>query len=600
MRCVFTGQNATHPSNDSMKKFIPAFIFLTILLAGLLTFDDYGQSWDEDSLQNYALKSLNAYSTWREAGVVNLTRDDLAFYGPAYVMLVEWLAQTIKTSFHISDIRHLIYFITFFCGAWAFYSIAKRWLNQTAALGATLLFVTQPLLWGHAFINPKDTPFLSLFLISIAVGFKAFDSIDSNLKLDKPLALLTTFWLVSVFGLFIFTQAIHDYIAALVMSAQAGNTNIISLIAKNISGVSADVYTQRYFLLFLQARTIFFLLSSCLLLYASYRLQPNLLKIILTLLPATFFLGFATSTRILGPFAGLLIAIYQIRTKGRRAVLPLCIYATLSVIFTYLTWPYLWMNPIAHFVESFREMSLYPWTGTVLFNGASYPITDLPYSYLPVLFGIQFSEAVWALVIVGVWLAVRGQETKRGIFELFTIWFLIPFLAFIVFKIALYDNFRQILFLVPPIFLMAGAAFEKIKNVKWQTALIVVCLIPNLLGILRLHPYEYIYYNTFAGDASERFENDYWATSYREAAEYVNAVASPNANIWAEGPAQLFALFAREDLKIYSSGEIERADNYEYVVSTTRYDLDKKSYPDAEVVYEIKRGNAILTVIKKP
>lgn len=583
-----------------MKRFIPVFILLTVLLAGLLTFDDYGQSWDEDSLQTYAIKSLNAYSTWREAGIVNLTRDDLAFYGPAYVMLVEWLAQTVKTSFHISDIRHLIYFITFFCGAWAFYSIAKRWLNQTAALGATLLFVTQPLLWGHAFINPKDTPFLSLFLISMAVGFKAFDSIDSNLKLDKPLALPTTFWLVSVFGLFIFTQAIHDYIAALVVSAQAGNTNIISLIAKNISGVSADVYTQRYFLLFLQARAIFFLLSSFLLLFLFYRLQPNILKIILIILPAAFFLGFATSTRILGPFAGLIITIYQLRNKGKQAVIPLIIYAILSLVFAYLTWPYLWMNPIAHFVESFREMSLYPWTGTVLFNGASYPITDLPYSYLPVLFGIQFSEAVWGLALVGVGLAVRGQETKRGILELFTIWFLIPFLAFIIFKIALYDNFRQILFLVPPIFLMAGVAFEKIKNVKWQTALIVVCLIPNLLGILRLHPYEYIYYNTFAGDASERFENDYWATSYREAAEYVNAVASPNANIWVEGPAQLFALFAREDLKIYSSGEIERADSYEYVVSTTRYDLDKKSYPDAEVVYEIKRGDAILTVIKKP
>src|SRR5690606_8290126 len=112
-----------------------------------------------------------------------------------------------------SDVRHLIYFITYFFGASAFYSIAKRWLHQTAALGATLLFTTQPLLWGHAFINPKDTPFLSLFLISIVLGFKAFDSIDfdTNLKFDKRLTLLTTVWLVSVFGLFLFTQNIHDY-----------------------------------------------------------------------------------------------------------------------------------------------------------------------------------------------------------------------------------------------------------------------------------------------------------------------------------------------------------------------------------------------------
>jgi hypothetical protein len=583
-----------------MKKYFPVFIFAIIFIVGLFTFDDYGQSWDEDSLQTYAIKSLNAYSTWREEGIVNLTRDDLAFYGPAYVMLVEWLAQNIKTSFHISDIRHLIYFITYFFSTLAFYFIAKRWLNQSAALGATLLFTTQPLLWGHAFINPKDTPFLSLFLLSITFGFKAFDSIDSNLKLDKKLTLLTTFWLVSVFGLFIFTQNIHDYIATLVLSAQAGNTNIISLIAKNISGVSADVYIQRYFLLFLQARTIFFLLFSSLLLFLFYRLQPDVLKIILIILPASFFLGFATSTRILGPFAGLIVTHYALRNKGKSALLPLTIYAILSLIFTYLTWPYLWMNPIAHFVESFREMSLYPWAGTVLFNGTNYSLTDLPYSYLPVLFRIQFSEAVWALAIVGVWLAIRNQETKRGLIELFLLWFLIPFLAFIIFKFALYDNFRQILFLIPPIFLMAGMAFEKIKNSKWQTVLIVLCLVPNIFGIVKLHPYEYIYYNVFAGDTSERFENDYWATSYREAAEYVNSVASPNANIWVEGPAQLFAVFAREDLKIYSSGEVERAKSYEYVVSTTRYDLDKKIFTDAKVVYEIKRGDVVLAVIKKP
>lgn len=583
-----------------MKKYFPAFIFAIILFAGLLTFNHYGQSWDEDSLQTYARKSINAYSTWRAEGIVNLSRDDLAFYGPAFVMLVEWLAQNIKTSFHISDVRHLIYFITYFFGALAFYSIAKRWLNQNAALGATLLFATQPLLWGHAFINPKDTPFLSLFLISIALGLKAFDSIDFDSAHKKNLTLPTCFWLVTVFGLFLLTQTIHNYISTLVISAQSGNTNIISLIAKNISSVSADVYTQRYFLLFLQIRTFYFLLSTFVLLFVCYRLQPNLLKIILLLLPAGFFLGFATSTRILGPFAGLIITLYALRNKGKQAFVPITIYAIIALIAAYLTWPYLWMNPLPRFFESLKEMSLYPWAGTVLFNGVDYPLTNLPYSYLPVLFGIQFSESVWALTIVGVAVTIQRSSKKRELFELFMLWFLIPFLAFIIFKTALYDNFRQILFIIPPIFLMAGVALEKIQNIKWQTALIVLCLIPNIFGIVKLHPYEYIYYNIFAGDTSARFENDYWATSYREAANYVNSVALPNANIWVEGPAQLFSFFAREDLKIYSSGEVERAESYEYVVSTTRYELDEKSYPEAEVVYEIKRGDVVLCVIKKP
>ena len=100
--------------------------------------------------------------------------------------------------------------------------------------------------------------------------------------------------------------------------------------------------------------------------------------------------------------------------------------------------------------------------------------------------------------------------------------------------------------------------------------------------------------------AQGRFELDYWGTSYREAAEYVNKIAPANSVIWVEGPSHLFELYAREDLKIYSDHEAERADHYDYVVATTRYNLDQTSYPDAKIIYKITRGDAILTVIKQP
>jgi hypothetical protein len=62
----------------------------------------------------------------------------------------------------------------------------------------------------------------------------------------------------------------------------------------------------------------------------------------------------------------------------------------------------------------------------------------------------------------------------------------------------------------------------------------------------------------------------------------------------------LFELYAREDLKIYSDHEVERADRYDYVVATTRYNLDQASYTDAKIIYKITRGDAILSVIKQP
>lgn len=595
-----------------MKKNYSILIILAVsLLVGFFTFNQYGESWDDKSLQKYAVKSVNAYITWPQQGEVNLVREDLGYYGPFYIMFVERATEYLRTflSFPLPDLRHLIYFLTYLAGIWAFYALAKRWLTEIPALGATLLFMTQPVLWGHAFINPKDTPFLSLFLLSLHFGMQAFDKLEQtqSTELDprskRISTLLTALWLVSVFSLFLLTQAFHTYIQSLVLSAQSGGTNLLSLIAKDINAVPAEVYVQRYFILFLQLRTYYFLLSTLILFIVWYKYNYQLPIALFTVLFPAILLGFTTSTRILGPFAGVLVTYYAFRTKGKQAIPAIAMYAVVALIATYLSWPYLWMNPIPRFFESLREMSLYPWNGLVIFNGATYRSTDIPYSYLPTLLAIQLTEPVWVLSIAGWLVSIVSREKKRGLVELSLLWFIIPLTLFIVLHIALYDNFRQILFIIPPIFLMAGVAFEKIKNIKWQIAVIVLSLIPGIFGIITLHPYEYMYYNSFIGGvdgAYDRYDLDYWGISYREAAEYVNKVAPPNATVWVEGPSHLFALFAREDLKIYSPSEVERAKSYSYVVALTRYNFDEITYPEAKVVYKIMRGNAMLAAVKQP
>lgn len=595
-----------------MSKYNPIFIILVIaLFVGIVIYNEYGESWDEESLQKYAIKSLAAYETWPREGKLYLEREDLAYYGPFYAMVVEAITSrlTLMLRPHPADLRHLMFFLTYLGGVLAFYMLAVRWLKIIPAIGATLLFMTQPLLWGHAFINPKDTPFMSLFMLSVAFGFR-MEYFIQPIPLDslppprrRILTLLTAFWLATIFPLFIFTEVIRGYIAALVLSAQAGGTNIITLIAKNITAVPAEIYIDRYFLIFLQARAIYFVLLTALLLFVWYRLQPKLTELLPDILVPAILLGFATSTRILGPFAGVIVALFLIYRNGRQAFPTLTMYAVIAMITTYLTWPYLWMNPVGRFFESLGEMAMYPWQGTTLFNGVSYSSKDLPFFYLPVLLAIQLTEPVWLLFIAGLIAAMYSLETKRGLILLALLWFVIPFVALVVFRVPLYDNFRQVLFILPPVFLLGGAAIEKLKDMNWQIAAIAVCLIPSAVGILNLRPFEYIYYNSFIGGvegAHERFELDYWGTSYRYAASYVNNEASPNAAIWVEGPAQLFEEFAREDLKIYSWHEAGRADSYDYVVSLTRYGLDKKSFPDAEVVYEIAFGKSVLAVVKKP
>ena len=61
-----------------------------------------------------------------------------------------------------------------------------------------------------------------------------------------------------------------------------------------------------------------------------------------------------------------------------------------------------------------------------------------------------------------------------------------------------------------------------------QYTLFAVTLLPGLVGIAQLRPYEYAYFNSFVGGvrgAADDYALEYWCTSYREAMAYVNQVA---------------------------------------------------------------------------
>ena len=578
------------------------------LLIGLFVFLHYGESWDELQFFKYADNAISSYSTWPRTGSIPLTGNTYDNYGPAYVIAVDLGARLLTRIIPLttSDTRHLLYFFTYLIGIWAFHAFARRWLDQIPASGATLLLAAQPLLWGHAFISPKDIPFLAFFLLSLEFGFRMVDSLPDAPKPKRNLAFLSAVWLGCVLVLFGATPVIHTWIDSLVRAAAAGQVNIITLIASDIHKVDPEIYTQKYFVFFLRARAAFLLLSTFTLVWL-WRKVPLFFRFLSTILPAALLLGVTTSIRVLGPFAALFVVYYAFRRHGRKAIPALLVYAVIALAAMYLTWPYLWLDPAGHFIESVRVMSEYPWRGQVLFNGVDYPSTGLPASYLPVLLGIQLTEPVWFLFAAGLAVTVYGSLKKRmgsqALLALTLVWFVLPLTGFILTRSPLYDNFRQIFFILPPVFLMAGVVFERIRRPILQIALIVLVVLPGVIDGVRLHPYEYTYYNRFIGGeqgAFRKFELDYWGTSYREAAGWLNRNAPANATIWVEGPAHLLPLYTRPDLKIYSSYEATRAAHYDFVVALTRYDLDLTSYPGAKVVHVIERDNALLTVIKKP
>jgi hypothetical protein len=226
---------------------------------------------------------------------------------------------------------------------------------------------------------------------------------------------------------------------------------------------------------------------------------------------------------------------------------------------------------------------------------------------VPLLLAVQLTEPVWVLFLAGLAVAayrsIKKRMDYRELLALTLVWFVLPLAAFILLRPTLYDNFRQSFFIVPPVFLMAGLAFDGIHRPAFQAALITLVVLPGVVALARLHPYEYVYYNQFLGGvdaAVDRFELEYWATSYREAAREANRIAPPNANVWVDGPAHLFSRFARPDFHIYSPQEPERADRYDLVVTLARYDLEKTSFPEAEIVYRVTRDGAVFSIIRAP
>jgi hypothetical protein len=593
-----------------MKQNYPIIIILSLsLIIGILTLTHYGESWDDYSLQKYADYSLQTYGTWSTQGIMPITSKDLGNYGPSYVMAVA-LGSRFLNSFlplnNPSDCRHIIYFITHLFGIWAFYELGKRWLTHNAVIYATLLFATQPLFWGHSFINPKDTPFLAFFMLSLLFGLRMVDSInntDPSESTPRWVHIMTTLGIVTVFGLFVSTQLIHTWIESLVRAASAGETNIISMIASDIAKVKPEVYIQKYFIFFLHARTIYFLALISILFYAR-RFQPKGTFFIFhpSVFLAAILLGFTTSIRILGPFVGVIVALYAFHKLGKRALTPLMTYALIAIAVTYITWPYLWSNPIGHFIDSLQTMSKYPWYGSVLFNGVEYGSTNLPYTYLPTLLAVQLTEPIWVLFIIGVWGTITNYKNNRILLILTGVWFFLPLVGFIAMRVALYDNFRQIFFILPPVFFLAGLGLDfvlgRLSQPKVKAGIVGLLILPGVIAGIRLHPYEYVYYNSFIQKPNERFELDYWATSYREAAEYVNTVAPANSNVLVVGPDQIADLYIREDLTVLSDNE-KVTEPFDYVITTTRYNLDVEMLPEAKIVYEIKRNGMVFSVIKK-
>jgi hypothetical protein len=321
-------------------------------------------------------------------------------------------------------------------------------------------------------------------------------------------------------------------------------------------------------------------------------------------------LGLATSIRAIAPLAGLIVVFYLLTKRRSTGWAVPAAYFLVAGFITYLTWPYLWASPIVNYLKEIGIVSSFQYySGRVLFGGALHGIRDLPITYLPVLLGIQFTEPLVLGVLTGIGVLV-SRIVRIGLRADLLLYigmgFVFPFFALVLLNTPLYHNFRQVLFIVPSMFMLAAfsldAVFTKITHPASRLFLIAALAWPGIYSTVQLFPYQYVYYNSLVGGpagARNRYELDYWRTAMRELALELNETAPGASKIVISGSASLFNRYARTDLIVETVAQstYDLNGDYDYAVQLARWH-NWEIYPQARNIFVIERDGLVLATVK--
>jgi hypothetical protein len=318
----------------------------------------------------------------------------------------------------------------------------------------------------------------------------------------------------------------------------------------------------------------------------------------------------------------LLMRIAKHEIKFSSSINALLIYILVSCTFIVIFWPWLWTNPLRHFLEAIQNMANFRWSEFNLYVGDYVQATKIPWHYAIVWIAVTTPPLYIFLALIGGFTIFKKIIINRTLwnnkYEMQDLFFLGIFIgavsAVILLRSILYDGWRHLYFIYPAFIIVSIRGLSitwqfvsLIKVAKFGFILILFsCFTFQAFWMYSNHPLQNLYFNFLAGtDSKQRFDLDYWGLSNQFALQYI--LENDKRSLIRVMPISDNPLFygltfisSNESKRIIDTNDVEQA---EYLVSNYRFLKGKPFIVNSALfdkVFEKKIDDrAIITVFKR-
>ncbi len=210
----------------------------------------------------------------------------------------------------------------------------------------------------------------------------------------------------------------------------------------------------------------------------------------------------------------------------------------LAYLVMILSWPWAALSPLNP-IRGLIAFSDFHYGIRTAFAGRIYEMGNVPRLYVPVYILIRVPLiTIGAAALAMISLLQRGAGPDRAAHKdiaLLSLTVIFPVASHVISHGPAFSGLRHFLFVIPPLAVLAGVGLDKLLEVlaargrmlaSGGLAVMAACFLWETTTLVRLHPYEYLYYNSLVGGlkgASRRYDLDYWFNSMPETIRLLEA-----------------------------------------------------------------------------